>query len=46
MKISIITAIYNSIQHLSNVLDNIRNPTYPNIECVIIDAGSIKVTIE
>jgi glycosyltransferase len=46
MKISIITATYNSIQHISGVLDNIRQQSYPNIESIVIDGGSTDGTVE
>jgi len=46
MKITIITATYNSIRNISDVLDNIRQQTYPDIEYIVIDGGAIKVTIE
>lgn len=46
MKISLITATYNSIQHLPTVLDSIHQQTYPNIEFIVIDGGSTDNTVE
>lgn len=46
MKVSIITATYNSIQHLPDVIESIRQQTYPNIEYIVIDGGSTDGTVE
>lgn len=46
MKISIITATYNSLQHLPDVLSCIGQQTYPNIEFKVIDGGSTDGTVE
>jgi len=46
LKITIITATYNSIRHLPEVLECISQQTYPNIEHVIIDGGSTDGTVE
>lgn len=46
MKISIITATYNSIQYIPDVLESIRHQTYPNIESIVIDGGSTDGSIE
>ncbi|HZL12388.1 MAG TPA: glycosyltransferase family 2 protein [Prolixibacteraceae bacterium] len=46
MRISIITATYNSIQHLPDVLESIRQQTYQNIEYIVIDGGSTDGTVE
>ena len=46
MKISIITATYNSRQYLPDVINSIRQQTYPNIEYIVIDGGSIDGTVE
>ena len=46
MKISIITATYNSIQHLPDVIKIIRQQPFPNIEYIVIDGGSTDGTIE
>ena len=46
MKISIITATYNSLQYIPNVMECIRLQTYPNIEHVVVDGGSTDGTVE
>jgi glycosyltransferase len=46
MKVSVITATYNSIQHLPDVLYSIQNQSYPDIEHIIIDGGSKDGTAE
>ena len=46
MKISIITATYDSIQHLPDVISCIGQQTYPNIEYIVIDGGSTDGTVE
>jgi glycosyltransferase len=46
MKISIITATLNSIQHINSVLDSIRQQTFKNIEHIVVDGGSTDGTIE
>ena len=46
MKISIITATHNSLQHLPNVISNIQQQTYVNIEYIVIDGGSLDGTVE
>lgn len=46
MKISIITATYNSIKHISWALESIINQNYKNLEWIVIDGGSTDGTIE
>jgi len=46
MKITIITATFNSIKHIADVLDCMKQQTYQNIEYVIIDGGSTDGTLE
>jgi len=46
MKISIITATYNSLQHLPDVIESIQQQTYSNIEYIVIDGGSTDGTVE
>ena len=46
MRISIITATYNSLQHLPDVISCIRQQTYPSIEYIVIDGGSTDGTVE
>jgi glycosyltransferase len=46
MKVSVITATYNSIRYLPDVLSSIQNQSYPDIEHIIIDGGSKDGTAE
>lgn len=46
MKISLITATYNSRKHLPSVLESIRQQTYPNLEHILVDGGSTDGTVE
>ena len=46
MKISIITATYNSRKHLPSVLESIRQQSYPNLEHILVDGGSNDGTVE
>ena len=46
MKITIITATYNSIQHIPDVLESIRLQSHPNIEHIVVDGGSTDGTVE
>lgn len=41
MEISIIIPVYNKIKYLETVLDQVRNQTMVDFECIIIDDGSI-----
>lgn len=45
-KISIITACYNSEQHIEHAIRSVANQTYPNIEYIIVDGGSQDRTLE
>jgi glycosyltransferase involved in cell wall biosynthesis len=46
MKVSILTATYNSSATLEDCLQSIHSQTYPLIEHIIIDGGSTDGTIE
>lgn len=46
MKISIITATYNSAEHVANCIESVNNQTYPNIEHIIVDGASKDNTVE
>ena len=46
MKISIITATYNSERTLRDTLDSILAQTYPDIECIIVDGASKDGTMD
>ena len=46
IKISIITAIYNSEKYLEECILSVLNQNYPNLEYIILDAGSTDGTVE
>ncbi|CAM3474998.1 glycosyltransferase family 2 protein [Aequorivita lipolytica] len=46
MKVSIITATYNSAQTINNCMDSVLGQTYKNIEYVVIDGNSKDRTVE
>ena len=46
MKVSIITATYNSAQTLADTLASLEAQTYPNIEYIVIDGASKDATLE
>ena len=46
MKISIITATYNSARTIGDTLESILGQTYKNIECIIVDGASKDNTLD
>ena len=46
MKISIITATYNSARTLRDTLESVRNQDYPEIEHILVDGASTDNTLE
>lgn len=46
MKVSIITATFNSEKTLQNSIDSVKNQNYGNIEHIIIDGGSTDGTLD
>lgn len=44
--VSVVTVTFNAQKHLEQSLDSILNQTYPNVELIVIDGGSIDGTIE
>ena len=46
MKVSIITATYNSASTLTSCISSVNNQTHPDIEHIIIDGVSIDNTLE
>lgn len=45
-KVSIIITAYNQDEFISEAIESVLNQTYPNLECIIIDDGSIDTTRE
>jgi glycosyltransferase involved in cell wall biosynthesis len=43
-KISVITPVYNGAQFIESAICSVLNQTYPNIEFIIIDGGSVDGT--
>jgi len=46
MKVSIITPVYNRAKTLEHCIQSVQKQTYPHLEHIIIDGGSIDGTIE
>ena len=46
MKVSIITATYNSVKTIIDTIESVNNQDYENIEHIIIDGGSKDNTLE
>jgi glycosyltransferase involved in cell wall biosynthesis len=46
MKISIITACYNSVATLATAMESVLNQTYPDIEYIVVDGGSSDGTVQ
>jgi len=46
MKIAIITVVYNNEKMIEKCIKSVLNQTYPNIEYIVIDGGSIDGTID
>lgn len=46
LKISVITVVYNDIQHIEETIKSVIDQTYDNVEYVIIDGGSTDGTID
>lgn len=45
-KITIVTVTYNCVNSIQNTIESIKKQTYPNIEYIIKDGGSIDGTLE
>ncbi len=45
-KVSVVTTTYNDIENLKRILAEVKKQTYPNIEHIIVDGGSIDGTVE
>ena len=46
MKVSVITATYNSGTTLRDTLESVLAQTYPDIEHIVVDGGSTDNTME
>lgn len=46
MKISLVTVCFNCKQYLSNTVESVLNQSYPDIEYIIVDGGSVDGTID
>ena len=46
MKLSVVTATYNSAQHLPRLIESLRGQTDPDFEWVVADGGSRDATLE
>ena len=46
MKLTLITATYNSERNISDCLNSVSSQTYSNVEHIIIDGGSCDKTVE
>jgi glycosyltransferase involved in cell wall biosynthesis len=45
-KLSVITVVYNNVQHIERTLLSVINQTYPHIEFIVIDGASTDGTLE
>ncbi|WP_135606164.1 glycosyltransferase family 2 protein [Methanococcoides sp. NM1] len=46
LKITVITVVYNDIQHIEETINSVIDQTYDNVEYVIIDGGSTDGTVD
>lgn len=45
MKVTIITAVYNSMNHIGDAIQSVLSQNYPDIEYIVIDGGSTDGTL-
>src|SRR5690554_5042919 len=43
--ISIITVVYNGVQHIEQAILSVKNQHYPNLEYIVVDGGSTDGTL-
>jgi len=46
MKVTVVTACYNSVRTIGAALDSVAAQTYPEIEHIVVDGGSVDGTLE
>ena len=44
--VSIITVVFNNVQHIERTIRSVINQTYPNIEYIVVDGGSTDGTLD
>jgi glycosyltransferase involved in cell wall biosynthesis len=46
MKVTVVTACYNSVRTIAGALDSVAAQTHPDIEHIVVDGGSVDGTLE
>jgi glycosyltransferase len=46
MKVSIVTACYNSARTIAGALDSVASQTHPDVEHIVVDGGSADGTLD
>lgn len=46
MRISVITVVFNNVEHISGAIESVLSQSYPSIEHIIIDGGSKDGTLD
>lgn len=45
MKVSIVTVVYNNVNHIQRAIDSVKSQDYFDIEFIVIDGGSVDGTL-
>ena len=45
-KISVVTVVYNDVDHIESTIKSVISQTYPHIEYIVIDGGSTDGTVD